>query len=164
MDFFGAIVGTSFVLSIFDYVPVRGITKWPPQDSNLGPDLNSGEATLWCPWLAQSQIYSKQMTSQHKRRPFLLWWPDHRTVSVKGTTAQSLRTDVPMIRTQDLVFLVALLVPSGRPNNYGIKNRPLLNSNSKFEVYLIQKTKIVPFNLLLLANAKIKILNFSILL
>ena len=33
----------------------------------------------------------------------------------------------------------------------------MLNSNSKFEVYLMQKAKIIPFNLLSLANAKIKI-------
>ena len=34
-------VGTSFVLSIFGSVPVKGITKWPPQNSNLGPGLKA---------------------------------------------------------------------------------------------------------------------------
>eukprot|EP00261_Vitis_vinifera_P018637 XP_010648795.1 PREDICTED: 17.9 kDa class II heat shock protein-like [Vitis vinifera] len=42
-------VGTSFVLSIFGSVPVKGVTEWPPQDSNPSPRLKDDKVALLVP-------------------------------------------------------------------------------------------------------------------
>ena len=79
--------------------------------ASLGFELGS--------WLAQNQIYSKQMTSQHKRRPFFALMPSRTTELCQTGASQPewagqrrvlwghlfiwpLEGDVPRIRTRNL--------------------------------------------------------------
>ena len=48
-DFHDVSVGTSFVLSIFGSMPVKGVTEWPPQDSNPSPRLKDNKVALLVP-------------------------------------------------------------------------------------------------------------------
>ena len=84
------LVGTSFVLSgigpEYFWLWCQSNPEWPPQDSNLGgkalTPVRCPPGTIWASTRAKNTLVQsriKQMMSQQKRRPFVLWCPGFAT-------------------------------------------------------------------------------------